>query len=181
MNQSITCAEGDKVRYVGHNSGLIRGCTYTFHEYHADSRYCRVKERLGPDPYHNYPVKDFVWICAGGLAVPPKAPEPQADTKKLDQGKLRFDLFDSGFPLAVSGVVDVMTWAVEVKGYEPHSWREVQDAIRRYSAALSRHRNLKEQGERYDKESGKLHDFHIAFNALAVAQLEAEADRLTKQ
>jgi len=104
---------------------------------------------------------------------------------KADAGKPQFDLLDDGCALAIDGVVKVLTFAVEPKerggkGYVPHSWKQVQDGIRRYSAALARHRNAKARGERYDVESGLLHDFHIATNALFVAELEAQADQILK-
>lgn len=95
---------------------------------------------------------------------------------KADAGKPRFDLLDDGCPNALLGVVQVLTWAVETKGYTAGSWQAVLDAIRRYSAAMRRHQNAKARGERYDAESGLLHDFHIAACAMFIAELEARAD-----
>lgn len=94
---------------------------------------------------------------------------------KFDGGKPRFDLLEFGCPDALLGVVMVMTWAIEVKGYKPDSWQDVPDAIRRYSAAIRRHQNAKARGETHDSESGYLHDWHIATNALFIAQLEHNA------
>lgn len=97
---------------------------------------------------------------------------------KWDGGKPMFDLLEDDCPLAVLGIVQVMTWAVEVKKYVPGSWQTVPEAIKRYGAALRRHQNAKARGERYDKESGLLHDFHIATNAVFVAELEARVDKV---
>ena len=94
---------------------------------------------------------------------------------KRDQGKPQFDLLEQGCPAALLGLVHVLTWAVETKGYRPHSWREVPDAIRRYQAARGRHINAKNMGQRYDPESGYLHDLHILACQVFIAQLECEA------
>ncbi|AGK48647.1 hypothetical protein BTI_1594 [Burkholderia thailandensis MSMB121] len=95
---------------------------------------------------------------------------------KFDGGKPRFDLLEFGCPDALLGVVKVMTWAVEVKGYEPHSWQGVEDAYTRYTAAIRRHQNAKARGETHDPESGFPHDWHIATNALFLAQLQHNAE-----
>lgn len=104
---------------------------------------------------------------------------PEADTyiAKRDQGKPQFDLLTEGCPQAQLGLVRVLTWAVEVKGYKPHSWQTVPEAIRRYTAALHRHLNAKARGERYDAESGLLHDLHVLACATFLAELEARADK----
>lgn len=106
-------------------------------------------------------------------------PEPVVDTyvAKRDAGKPQFDLLEGpqGCPDALLGLVNVLTWAVETKGYKPHSWRTVPDAIRRYSAARARHINAKNRGERHDPESGYLHDFHILACDVFIAQLESES------
>lgn len=90
---------------------------------------------------------------------------------KRDTGKPRFDLLEDGCPDALLDVVKVMTWAVEVKGYRAHSWKEVPEARRRYRAAMSRHRNALARGELLDDESGLPHEAHIACNAIFLAQL----------
>ncbi|MDI9686600.1 dATP/dGTP diphosphohydrolase domain-containing protein [Burkholderia cenocepacia] len=90
---------------------------------------------------------------------------------KFDGGKPRFDLLEFGCPDALLGVVKVLTWAVEVKGYKEHSWQGVEDAETRYTAAIRRHQNALARGERNDSESGFPHEWHIATNALFLAQL----------
>lgn len=100
---------------------------------------------------------------------------PRPSGMKFDGGKPRFDLLEFGCPDALLGVVKVMTWAVETKGYEPHSWQGVEDAYTRYTAAIRRHQNAKARGEANDSESGFPHDWHIATNALFLAQLQHNA------
>ncbi|CBH51593.1 hypothetical protein SBWP25_0023 [Pseudomonas phage phi2] len=98
-------------------------------------------------------------------------PEVLSTEAKRDTGKPRFDLLEDGCPDALLDVVKVMTWAVEVKGYRAHSWKEVPEARRRYRAAMSRHRNALARGELLDEESSLPHEAHIACNAIFLAQL----------
>ena len=101
---------------------------------------------------------------------------------KADAGKPDFDLLMSGMPNALLGVVKVLSWAVAPtplapwpdggKGYKPHSWQQVPEAKRRYRAALMRHQNAIALGEINDRESGLSHWYHIATNALFLAELE---------
>lgn len=136
-------------------------------------------------------VTDILYLCActqrSVYECPDACPQPKAqDIKNLhlaealsvpsteakrDTGKPRFDLLEDGCPDALLDVVKVMTWAVEVKGYRAHSWKEVPEARRRYRAAMSRHRNALARGELLDDESGLPHEAHIACNAIFLAQL----------
>ena len=141
-------------------------------------------------PQHNTAAtNDFAWVhtpSAPGVKYvgPPGVSEKPVDgdtsqrgtDAKWDKGKPMFDLLDDDCPQALLGVVQVMSWAVEHKGYLPGSWQTVPEAIKRYGAAMRRHQNAKARGERYDIESGLLHDFHIATNAIFVAELEARLD-----
>ena len=138
-------------------------------------------------------VTDILYLCACSEnsihECPATCPQPQAQEiknlhlaesavpevlsteAKRDTGKPRFDLLEDGCPDALLDVVKVMTWAVEVKGYRAHSWKEVPEARRRYRAAMSRHRNALARGELLDEESGLPHEAHIACNAIFLAQL----------
>lgn len=137
-------------------------------------------------------VTDILYLCACARnsihECPATCPQPQAQAiknlhlaenvgavsyteAKRDTGKPRFDLLEDGCPDALLDVVKVMTWAVEVKGYRAHSWKEVPEARRRYRAAMSRHRNALARGELLDEESGLPHEAHIACNAIFLAQL----------
>lgn len=91
---------------------------------------------------------------------------------KTDAGKPRFDLLMDGMPHALLDVTKVLTWAVEVKHYVPHSWQKVPEAKRRYRAAMQRHENKIALGETNDDESGLPHRAHIACNALFLAELD---------
>lgn len=94
-------------------------------------------------------------------------------------GKVQMDLFDSGFPNAISEVAKVMTWAAENKGYKPHDWKGLPNAETEFSAAASRHRVKgfiqKAEGvaaiDRTDEESNIVHLAHAAFNILAELEL----------
>ncbi len=98
---------------------------------------------------------------------------------KADAGKPNWFLLMSrqGCAKALAGVVRVLSFATAPvteggKGYTPHSWRDVPDATTRYKSALYRHLNKIEQGEELDDESGESHWYHIATNALFLAELE---------
>lgn len=130
------------------------------------SQYVGMREGESPTDYWNRVSNGRVRI--GALA--------STKGMKFDGGKPRFDLLEFGCPDALLGVVKVMTWAIEVKGYEPHSWQGVKDAYTRYTAAIRRHQNAKARGETHDQESGFPHDWHIATNALFLAQLQHNAD-----
>lgn len=94
-------------------------------------------------------------------------------------GKVQMDLFDSGFPNAITEVAKVMTWAAENKGYKPHDWKGLPNAETEFSAAASRHRVKgfiqKAEGiaaiDRTDEESNIAHLAHAAFNILAELEL----------
>lgn len=121
-------------------------------------------------------ITPFMWrngIDTVLVAVnPPGLSQTPDQAFKADAGKPRFDLLMDGCPDALLDVVKVLTWAVEVKGYTPHSWQEVPEAKRRYRAALQRHENAVARGELNDSESGLPHRAHIATNALFLAQLD---------
>lgn len=100
---------------------------------------------------------------------------------KADDGKPNWYLLMSrkGCARALAGVVRVLSFAVrEVakggKGYTPHSWRKVPDAKERYESALYRHLSDINSGETHDRESGESHWYHVATNALFLAELHNE-------
>lgn len=94
-------------------------------------------------------------------------------------GKVQMDLFDSGFPNAITEVAKVMTWASLNKGYKPHDWKQLPNAETEFSAAASRHRVKgfiqKAEGvaaiNRTDEESNIVHLAHTCFNCLAELEL----------
>lgn len=107
------------------------------------------------------------------------SPHPQA--YKADDGKPNWFLLMSqeGCARALAGVVRVLSFAVRPvaqggKGYAKHSWRQVPEAKERYEAALYRHLSKVSLGEELDDESGESHWYHIATNALFLAELHNE-------
>lgn len=100
---------------------------------------------------------------------------------KADAGKPDFSLLTQGCPVAMLGVVEVLSFAVRPKeqggkGYVKHSWRQVPDNKNRYESALHRHLNAINLGEELDSESGLSHWFHVACNAMFLAELYASDD-----
>lgn len=96
--------------------------------------------------------------------------ETESNEFKFDKGKPIASVIFEDFPKAVSGVVDVATFGANK--YERSSWKKVENACQRYSDAMFRHLLAKYKGEEIDPESGLLHDYHIAWNALALAELK---------
>lgn len=103
---------------------------------------------------------------------------PDLDTRKI--GKIRVELVDDGFPLALREVAKVMTWAQTAKGYKDHDWQNLPNAEVALAAAASRHRtdHIKQRVvdglliERcVDPESSLLHKAHEAFGVLAQLEL----------
>lgn len=111
-------------------------------------------------------------------------PMPQLDGQafKADDGKPNWSLLmtRSGCAKALAGVVRVLTFAVapkpKGKGYVPHSWRQVPEAKERYLSALYRHLHAIETGELIDAESGESHWYHVATNALFLAELHNDQE-----
>jgi hypothetical protein len=103
---------------------------------------------------------------------------PDLESRKV--GKVRVELVDDGFPLALREVAKVMTWAQTAKGYKDHDWQNLPNAEVALAAAASRHRtdHIKQRVvdglliERcVDHESGLLHKAHEAFGVLAQLEL----------
>lgn len=95
-------------------------------------------------------------------------------------GKLRTDLFEQGFPLAIQEVCKVLTWAKENKGYGDHDWQAIPDPEVCFSGAASRHRmkhNIQREVGQFemlhcvDEESGIMHLCHQATNVLMELEL----------
>lgn len=103
---------------------------------------------------------------------------PDLETRKV--GKIRVELVDDGFPLALREVAQVMTWAQTAKGYKDHDWQNLPNAEIALAAAASRHRtdHIKQRvvegfdiTDCVDGESGLLHKAHEAFGVLAQLEL----------
>lgn len=103
---------------------------------------------------------------------------PDLETRKI--GKIRVELVDDGFPLALREVAKVMTWAQTAKGYKDHDWQNLPNAEIALAAAASRHRtDYIDQRvieglaalECVDPESKLVHKAHEAFGVLAQLEL----------
>ena len=92
---------------------------------------------------------------------------------KYDNGKPNLSLVFGGFPKALLEVGAIGTFGA--KKYSPNGWKTVPDLQERYTSALLRHLFGIFCKEDLDKESGRLHLCHVAWNALALAE-----DRLDK-
>lgn len=103
--------------------------------------------------------------------------KPILEERKKD--KIRMELVDQGFPLALLELAKVMTWANENKGYKDHDWKNIPNAENAFKGAAARHR-VKFDAQRSfgnemldctDEESGIIHLAHEAFNVLALLEL----------
>lgn len=103
---------------------------------------------------------------------------PKLEDRKV--GKVRVELVDDGFPLALREIAKVMTWAQTAKGYKDHDWLNLPNPEQALSAAASRHRTdniiQRQVGksaaiECTDHESKLLHKAHEAFGVLAQLEL----------
>lgn len=116
------------------------------------------------------------WLTAEELSqavlegTAPTAPTAPKAGLKYDSGKPIAAVLYQDFPHAISAVVDVATFGA--KKYARSSWRTVPDAAQRYADAMHRHMLAHARGERLDPDSGLPHCAHIAWNALALAELE---------
>lgn len=91
--------------------------------------------------------------------------------KKLDDGKLRWDLLSWE---AVEKIVEVYTFGT--KKYGENTWQNVENFEARYRAALVRHLVSHIKGEKVDEESQILHLAHMAWNALALIWFELQKE-----
>jgi hypothetical protein len=103
---------------------------------------------------------------------------PNLEDRKV--GKVRVELVDDGFPLALREIAKVMTWAQTAKGYKDHDWLNLPNPEQALAAAASRHRTdaiiQRQVGkaaaiECTDHESDILHKAHEAFGVLAQLEL----------
>ena len=93
-----------------------------------------------------------------------------SDGFKHDSGKVRAALPIQDFPRALVAVAWVSTFGAEK--YAAHSWKLVPRAGERYEDALHRHILAQASGEVNDPESGLPHAAHVAWNALALLELQ---------
>lgn len=82
---------------------------------------------------------------------------------KLDDGKVRMDLLPFR---SLTAVGEVLTFGA--RKYGDWNWTLVDDAERRFAAAMLRHYAAIQRGEEYDLETGLTHAAHMATSALFV-------------
>jgi len=92
------------------------------------------------------------------------------DCAKYDDGKPRMDLVDAYFPEALELVGRACTHGARLHG--EHTWHLIKNPLNRYKAAMRRHQLAIARGEKEDRESGLPHEAHVAWNALAIAELQ---------
>lgn len=91
-------------------------------------------------------------------------------SKALDQDpKPLAGILYEDFPNAMTMVVEVATQGAEEYGRS--SWKDVPDAITRYTDAMHRHLLAEQTGEKIDPESKMLHAAHAAWGALCRLEL----------
>lgn len=101
---------------------------------------------------------------------------------KADTGKIRMGLLFTQFSEFLEGTADVLTFGAEKYPKPPldDSWRDVPNAIARYTDAFYRHiQAYFGKGEEFDPESGRHHLFHAICNLLFIYELskkEAECE-----
>lgn len=96
--------------------------------------------------------------------------DPSSEGRK--KGKVRVELVLEGMPNAIMALGQIMTWALEGKGYKEGDFLHVPDAAQKYRGGMLRH-DLKEMmGHETDEESGYLHAAHTAWNALARLEIK---------
>jgi len=88
---------------------------------------------------------------------------------KYDKGKPQVGLVFESFPRALLAVAEVAGFGA--KKYTRNGWKEVPDAYNRYKDALGRHL-LQREIESNDNESHLDHLAHLAWNTLAILELE---------
>jgi hypothetical protein len=91
---------------------------------------------------------------------------------KADGGKSNPLLLEQGMPHALEAVNATLDYGA-IK-YEAHSWKQVPDAIKRYDAAMRRHRRERDKGDNFDAESFLHHLSHEIVCGLMVLQLIIE-------
>lgn len=154
--------EGDEITRKHQSFDDQFSCAYKFPKLKDDYLYMT--------PEHVY-IKDDLQAELGVY-------RPELETRKV--GKIRVELVDDGFPLALREVAKVMTWAQTAKGYKDHDWQNLPNAEIALAAAASRHRtdHIKQRvvddyaiEDCVDPESKLLHKAHEAFGVLAQLEL----------
>ncbi len=96
-----------------------------------------------------------------------------SDNKELNVG-LKYDhdkpMYNLIPALAIDELAKVLTFGANK--YAPNSWKNVNNGLERYRAALLRHTFAIQSGELYDEESGIAHSAHAMCCAAFIVELE---------
>ena len=96
-----------------------------------------------------------------------------SDSKKYDQGKLRWDLLPLNL---IEKVVEIYTFGAEK--YGANTWQNLEDGYNRYKAAMFRHLMEFEKGNVIDDESGREHLAHMVWNSIAMLYMSDNTDNI---
>lgn len=171
----LNLPEGAPVKVTqGYGEFSVGDTIYRHLNHHDDERSCYFTASTGGNG------DGFFMTCREVEAIPSELGtfRPVLETRKV--GKVRVELVDDGFPLALREIAKVMTWAQTAKGYKDHDWQNLPDAQVQLAAAASRHRT--DQIEQHvvrgvpllecvDPESSLVHKAHEAFGVLAQLEL----------
>ena len=94
------------------------------------------------------------------------------ESKKYDQGKLRWDLLPLNL---IEKVVEIYTFGAEKYGV--NTWQNLEDGYNRYKAAMFRHLMEFEKGNVIDDESGREHLAHMVWNGIAMLHVSQIVDK----
>ena len=94
------------------------------------------------------------------------------ESKKYDQGKLRWDLLPLNL---IEKVVEIYTFGAEK--YGANTWQNLEDGYNRYKAAMFRHLMEFEKGNVIDDESGREHMAHMVRNGIAMLHVSKIVDK----
>ena len=94
------------------------------------------------------------------------------ESKKYDQGKLRWDLLPLNL---IEKVVEIYTFGAEK--YGANTRQNLEDGYNRYKAAMFRHLMEFEKGNVIDDESGREHMAHMVWNAIAMLHVSKIVDK----
>ena len=126
------------------------------------------------------PGESFHWNPAllrrAGVSWPETDPTGKSASEagsKLDAGKPRLDLVLGAFADALNAVGQVGTFGANK--YTDNGWQKVDNGAERYASAMLRHYFKYKAGEAVDPDSGLPHLAHLAWNALALFELNKES------
>lgn len=108
-----------------------------------------------------------------GIEKDPNGKKPHEPGAKLDYGKVKAGVL-LDFSRALLAVAEVGTYGA--KKYSRGGWQDVPDGKKRYLDAFMRHL-CKMPHEPIDEESGLLTMAQVAWNALAILELELRKEQ----